>query len=95
MSSGAAYPTTTETSTGSPGAAHRVARLRQVCQSSNLSADVMGLVHRKEYMFRVKAVNNIGESEPLKTDRSIIAKNECGTSPADRGGAGWVRCVGG
>ncbi|KAF0299363.1 Twitchin [Amphibalanus amphitrite] len=49
----------------------------EVCQSSNLSADVMGLVHRKEYMFRVKAVNNIGESEPLKTDRSIIAKNEC------------------
>ena len=39
----------------------------------------MGLVHRKEYMFRVKAVNNIGESEPLTTDRSIIAKNECGT----------------
>ena len=38
----------------------------------------MGLVHRKEYMFRVKAVNMIGESEPLTTDRSIIAKNECG-----------------
>ncbi|XP_015183294.1 PREDICTED: twitchin isoform X5 [Polistes dominula] len=41
-----------------------------------LSHDVARLTHRKEYLFRVKAVNNIGESEPLETTKSIIAKNE-------------------
>lgn len=38
--------------------------------------DVIRLVHRKEYLFRVKAVNAIGESEPLEASKSIIAKNE-------------------
>lgn len=36
------------------------------------------LIHKKEYFFRVKAVNAVGESEPLETPRSIIAKNEFG-----------------
>ena len=40
--------------------------------------DVARLVHRKEYYFRVKAVNSVGESEPLETENSIIAKNEFG-----------------
>lgn len=40
--------------------------------------DVTRLVHRKEYLFRVKAVNSVGESEPLETTSSIIAKNEFG-----------------
>lgn len=40
------------------------------------SHDVQRLIHRKEYYFRVKAVNAVGESEPLETTRSIIAKNE-------------------
>lgn len=40
------------------------------------SHDVTRLIHRKEYYFRVKAVNSVGESEPLETTRSIIAKNE-------------------
>ena len=32
----------------------------------------------KEYHFRVKAFNTIGESEPLNTDNSIIAENSVG-----------------
>lgn len=44
--------------------------------SKNISHDVPRLVHRKEYLFRVKAVNAIGESEPLEANKSIIAKNE-------------------
>jgi len=43
-----------------------------------LSHEVSRLTHRKEYMFRVKAVNNVGESDPLETAKSIIAKNEFG-----------------
>lgn len=45
-----------------------------------LSHEVSRLTHRKEYLFRVKAVNNIGESDPLETTKSIIAKNEFGES---------------
>lgn len=37
--------------------------------------DVTGLNEGKEYMFRVKAVNAEGESEPLETDTGTIAKN--------------------
>lgn len=40
------------------------------------SHDITRLIHKKEYYFRVKAVNSVGESEPLETPRSIIAKNE-------------------
>ncbi|XP_047491377.1 twitchin-like isoform X5 [Penaeus chinensis] len=47
----------------------------EAAEVSGLQADVHGLVHMKEYHFRVKAVNTIGESEPLCTDKSIIAKN--------------------
>jgi predicted phage tail protein len=43
------------------------------------SHDITRLIHRKEYYFRVKAVNAVGESEPLETTKSIIAKNEFGT----------------
>lgn len=42
------------------------------------SHDVTRLIHKKEYYFRVKAVNAVGESEPLETAKSIIAKNEFG-----------------
>lgn len=37
--------------------------------------DVKGLVEGHEYAFRVKAINDEGESEPLETDGTIIAKN--------------------
>jgi len=37
--------------------------------------DVTGLSEGHTYMFRVRAVNNEGESEPLETDTAILAKN--------------------
>lgn len=37
--------------------------------------DVKGLQEGKEYQFRVRAVNEEGDSEPLETDGSILAKN--------------------
>lgn len=40
--------------------------------------EVKGLQEGEEYEFRVKAVNEEGESEPLKTDGSILAKNPYG-----------------
>lgn len=40
------------------------------------SHDIQRLIHKKEYYFRVKAVNAVGESEPLETTRGVIAKNE-------------------
>ena len=40
--------------------------------TSLLSCEVLNLVYMKEYYFRVKAVNIIGESEPLATSSSIV-----------------------
>lgn len=40
--------------------------------------DVKGLSEGHEYQFRVRAVNEEGESEPLETEKSIIAKNPFG-----------------
>lgn len=37
--------------------------------------EVTGLEPNKKYNFRVKAVNEEGESEPLESDTSIVAKN--------------------
>lgn len=42
--------------------------------------DVKGLQEGHEYQFRVKAINDEGESEPLETDGSIVAKNPYGIS---------------
>lgn len=41
--------------------------------------DVTGLEPNHKYNFRVKAVNEEGESEPLETDAAITAKNPYGT----------------
>lgn len=46
-----------------------------VGRSSEPFFDVANLTPGKEYKFRVSAVNAEGESEPLVTDHSIIAKN--------------------
>jgi predicted phage tail protein len=40
--------------------------------------DVKGLQEGNEYKFRVKAVNDEGESESLETERATIAKNPFG-----------------
>lgn len=37
-----------------------------------------GLTEGKDYMFRVKAVNSEGESEPLETETPTKAKNPYG-----------------
>lgn len=42
--------------------------------------DVKGLQEGHDYQFRVKAVNDEGESEPLETDGSIVAKNPYGNN---------------
>lgn len=47
-------------------------------QDTNM--DVPGLQEGKEYMFRVKAVNEEGESEPLETDHATLAKDPYGKS---------------
>ena len=41
--------------------------------------EVKGLEPGKRYDFRVKAVNEQGESEPLDTDHSTLAKDPYGT----------------
>ena len=50
----------------------------EACQTSFPRADVFGLTHMKEYMFRIRAVNAVGESEPLTADNGIIARNPYG-----------------
>lgn len=44
--------------------------------STSLNHDVPRLIHKKEYLFRVKAVNAIGESEPLELPDGVIIKNK-------------------
>lgn len=46
------------------------------CKSPEM--DVTGLTPGHEYHFRVKAVNKEGESEPLQTYSSIVAKDPFG-----------------
>lgn len=49
-----------------------------VGRSQKPEMEVKGLVEGHEYKFRVKAVNDEGESEPLETESTIIAKNPYG-----------------
>lgn len=51
-----------------------------VGMTTSLYHDIIRLIHKREYLFRVKAVNSIGESDVLETDKSIIAQNEFGTT---------------
>lgn len=45
---------------------------------SKTEQQVHGLEPNKKYNFRVKALNEEGESEPLESDASIVAKNPYG-----------------
>lgn len=45
---------------------------------SKTDHEVTGLEPNKKYHFRVKAVNEEGESPPLETDTAILAKNPYG-----------------
>lgn len=49
-----------------------------VGKTDDTEMEIKGLQEGEEYEFRVKAVNEEGESEPLKTDHSIVAKNPYG-----------------
>ena len=44
--------------------------------TTELKCTIRSLVHKKEYLMQVKAVNAIGESDPLPLDNSFIARNE-------------------
>jgi len=48
------------------------------CRSPSL--DVTGLDDGEQYEFRVSAVNDLGQSEPLVTDKPIVAKYQFGAS---------------
>ncbi|CDW52538.1 protein unc g; protein unc f; protein unc d; prot ein unc b; protein unc a [Trichuris trichiura] len=45
------------------------------CRATDTTCTVDGLTEGNSYLFRVKAVNAEGESEPLETDGSVKAKN--------------------
>lgn len=46
-----------------------------VGRTTEPETEVKGLQEGHEYQFRVKAVNDEGESEPLETEGTIVAKN--------------------
>lgn len=46
-----------------------------VCVTKTPEAEVPGLNEGKDYLFRVKAMNSEGESEPLETEIPVTAKN--------------------
>lgn len=49
--------------------------------TTSLYYDVPRLVYNKEYLFRVKAINTIGDSDYLETAKTTIARNEFGMFP--------------
>lgn len=46
-----------------------------VCTTREPEAEITGLIPGHEYKFRVKAVNAEGDSEPLETETTTVAKN--------------------
>lgn len=56
----------------------RVGRVPGDKPGDKLDFEVTGLNPGSECIFRVTAVNNEGDSEPLTSERSIIAKNPFG-----------------
>lgn len=51
-----------------------------VGRTQEAEMDVKGLQEGHDYSFRVKALNEEGESEPLESDGSVTAKNPYGKS---------------
>lgn len=49
-----------------------------VGRSTEPEMEVRGLQEGHEYQFRVKAINEEGESEPLDTESATLAKNPYG-----------------
>lgn len=47
---------------------------------TKLEHKIIGLEPNRKYHFRVKALNEEGESEPLDSDASILAKNPYGNN---------------
>ena len=48
------------------------------CDPAKTEHEVKGLEPGKKYQFRVKAVNDEGESDPLETDHAVLAKDPFG-----------------
>lgn len=48
--------------------------------SNEFTYKVEDLVHRKEYKFRIRAVNKLGPSEPVNYPKTVLAKDPWGNS---------------
>ena len=48
---------------------------QEVGQTEGTNFDVADLIHKKEYKFRIRAVNKKGTSEPLSSDKTTVAKD--------------------
>ena len=58
--------------------AHSTKGISRLFQVEDLQCGVPGLEPGHRYMFRVKAVNEEGESEPLVTEKETLAKDPWG-----------------
>lgn len=47
---------------------------KMYCLLQDTSIDVQGLYDNHQYLFRVSAINDIGQSKPLTAENPIIAK---------------------
>lgn len=53
--------------------------MAEVKPTDDMVAEVMGLTPKKEYKFRVRAVNKVGSSEPAPLSKVVLAKDPWGT----------------